>query len=183
LGSVGQEMHEKVTEEHYELAKTWLFSDAEPGDIFLPEQNPNVSNNYNGTLIDQETIINDVSQNLLSAGIHLPIHVGLSVDSDAIRISQNDDYIHCPLLPSVLLSCNKEITTLQGEDSLSIPRLMNLETTGLQQSPQIAALNRINQDSPVIVAYTNSTTQLKSQQITRLKPKLSFLSAFNSVFA
>jgi hypothetical protein len=31
---------EKITEEHYELAKTWLFPYAEPGDILLPEQNP-----------------------------------------------------------------------------------------------------------------------------------------------
>jgi hypothetical protein len=42
---------EKVTEEHYELAKTWLFPDAELGDILLPEQNPNVSNKSNGTLL------------------------------------------------------------------------------------------------------------------------------------
>jgi hypothetical protein len=60
---------------------------------------------------------------------------------------------------------------------------MNLVTTGLRQSPQIAVLNRINQDSPAIVGYTSFTTQLKSQQITRLKPKLSFLSVCNSVGA
>ncbi len=31
-----ENLREKVTEEHYELAKTWLFPDAEPGDISLP---------------------------------------------------------------------------------------------------------------------------------------------------
>jgi hypothetical protein len=129
---------EKDTAEHYELAKTWLFPDAEPGDILLPQRNPNVSNNSSETLIDQETISNDVSQNLLSTRIQPPIHVGLSSDSDAIRISQNNDYIQCPLLPSVLSSRNGEITTSQDEDSLSIHCLINLEITGLQQSPRIA---------------------------------------------
>ena len=31
--------HEKVTEEHYVLAKTWLFPDAKPGEMSLPERN------------------------------------------------------------------------------------------------------------------------------------------------
>jgi hypothetical protein len=53
---------EKVTEEHYELAKTWLFPDPKPGNISLPERNQDVSNNSNGTLIDQETIGHNVSQ-------------------------------------------------------------------------------------------------------------------------
>jgi hypothetical protein len=30
----------KVTDEHYELAKTWLFPDPGPGDISMPERNP-----------------------------------------------------------------------------------------------------------------------------------------------
>ncbi len=34
---------EKVTEENYELAQTWLFPDADPGDISMPERNQNVS--------------------------------------------------------------------------------------------------------------------------------------------
>jgi hypothetical protein len=28
---------EKITEEHYELAKTWFFLDHDPGDISMPE--------------------------------------------------------------------------------------------------------------------------------------------------
>ncbi len=180
---LAKKLREKVTEEHYELAKTWLFSDAEPGDMFLPEQNPNVSNNSNGTLIGYNMINNDVSKNLLSTGIQPPIHVGLSNDSGAIRTSQNNHFIQCPLLLSVSSSCDLEIPTSQGKDSLLVPHLVNLETMGLRRSPRIAILNGINQDSPAIAAYTSSTTQLKSQQITRLKPMLSFLSVFHSVGA
>ena len=47
---------EKVTEEHYELAKTWLFPDPEPGDISMPERNQKVFNNEN--LSDQMTAHN-----------------------------------------------------------------------------------------------------------------------------
>jgi hypothetical protein len=49
-----------------------------PGDISLPERNQNVSNNSNGTLIDQEMIGHNVSQILLSTGMQPSIHVGLS---------------------------------------------------------------------------------------------------------
>ena len=82
---------EKVTEKHYELAKTWLFPDAEPGDIFMPERNQNIYNNSNGIYIDREMISHNVSQNLLSTDPQSPIHVGLSDYSEATGISQNGD--------------------------------------------------------------------------------------------
>jgi hypothetical protein len=111
------------------------------------------------------------------------IHVGLSDYSDATGISLNGDYIQRPLLPPISLSCHGETTLSQRQDSLSAPRLINLEISGLRQSLQIAALNGITQDDPAIVAYTSSTTQLKSRWTKRPKPKLSFLSVFNSVGA
>jgi hypothetical protein len=100
--------------------------------------------------------------------------------NDASRISQQEEHLPDPLLPSVL-SHNYELST--SKDFLSIPCLINLETAGLWRSPRIAELNRITQDGPAIAAYTSSTTQLKSRRTTRLKPKLSFLSVFNSVGA
>jgi hypothetical protein len=72
----------------------------------------------------------------------------------------------------------------QLEDPLLAPRLIDLETSGLRQSPRIAAINNgANHDGTAIAAYTTSTTQLSSRRITRQKPKLSFLSVFNSVGA
>jgi hypothetical protein len=71
----------------------------------------------------------------------------------------------------------------QFEDPLLVPHLIDLETSGLQQSPRIAIINKVNHGSPAIVAYTLSTMQLNSQRIIQPKPKLSFLSVFNSVGA
>ncbi len=68
----------------------------------------------------------------------------------------------------------------QFKDPLSVPHLINLKMSGLQQSPQIAALNWVNHDGPAIVAIHFI---LQSQWITQPKPKLSFLSVFNSVGA
>jgi hypothetical protein len=77
------------------------------------------------------------------------------------------------------------MTLLQSDDSLSIPHLINLQTSGLRQYPPLAAINgdTQDQDSPAIAAYTSSTMQLKSQWITRPKPRHYFLSDFNSVGA
>jgi len=165
---------EKVTEEHYELAKTWLFPDPELGDISMPERNQKVSNNPNENC---ETTDHNFSQNSPSTEIQPPIQVGFSI-SDASNNTQR------PLLPLVSSSRNGEMTPSKGQDSLSAPRLINLETSGLRRSSRIAALNGVTNDDPAIAAYTSSTTQLKSsRRITRPKPHLSFLSVFNSVGA
>jgi hypothetical protein len=137
------------------------------------ERNPTNQNKSNRTPGVQEMFI---SSNVPSST--LPTSV--SSTNDASGISQQEEYLPDPLLHSVL-SCNYEPST--SEDSLSIPCLINLETAGLRRSPRISELNGVTQDGPAIVAYTCSTTQLKSQWTTRSKPKLSFLSIFNSVGA
>jgi hypothetical protein len=121
----------------------------------------------------------NVSQNLLSTGMQPSIHVGLSGYLDTPGISQIEDYIQHPLLPPVSSSRDGEMTLLQSDNSLLIPHLINLETSGLRQSPRLAAINGDTQDGPAIATYTSSTMQLKSRWITRLKPRLSFLSVFN----
>jgi len=166
-----ENLREKV-EEHYELAKTWLFPDPEPGDISMPERNQKVFNNEN--LSDQMTDHN-LSQNLPSTEIQPPTQVGYSI---------SDDYIQRPLLPPVSSAHKGEMALSQNQDPFLAPRLINLETSGLRRSPWIASLNGITQEDPAIAAYTSSTLRLKSRQTTkRPKPKLSFLSVFNSVGA
>jgi hypothetical protein len=66
------------------------------------------------------------------------------------------------------------------QEDLLAPPLINLETSGLRQSPQIAALNN-NNDIPAIAAYTTSTMPTSSRQIARPRPRLSFLLVFNMV--
>ena len=112
---------DKVTEEHYELAKTCFFPDAEPGDISMPERNQKLSNNPNENC---KTTDHNFSQNSPSTEIQPPIQVGFSI-SDAMNNIQS------PLLPPVSSSCNGEMTLSQGQDSLSASRLINLETSGL----------------------------------------------------
>ena len=143
---------EKVTEEHYELAKTWLFPDPELGDISMPERNQKLSNNPNENC---KMTDHNFSQNLPSTEIQPPIQVGFSI-SDASNNTQR------PLLPLVSSSRNGEMTPSQGQDSLSAPCLINLEISGLRRSSRIAALNGVTNDDPAIAAYTSSTMQLKS---------------------
>ncbi len=84
-----------------------------------------------------------------------------------------------PLLHSVLPSQEE---ASQNGHLLSVPPLLNLETSGLRQSPRIAALNDTTQDGSANVAYTSSTTQPHSRWIARPKPQL-FFSVFTSVGA
>ncbi len=118
----------------------------------MPERNPKNYNKSNRTPGVQETFN---SSNVPSS----TLPTGISSTNDASGISQQEEYLPDPLLPSVL-SCDYEPST--SKDSLSIPRLINLETAGLWRSPRIAELNRVTQDSPAIMAYTSSTMQLKS---------------------
>jgi hypothetical protein len=170
---------EKVTEEHYELAKTWLFPNPEPGDILMPAQNSANHNKSHETPSEQETFSHsNVSSNMLPTGTQSSFCVD-PFSSTAERISQQD-YFPDPLLHSVLPSQEK---ASQNDHLLSVPPLFNLETSGLRGSPRITALNDTTQDGPAIVAYTSSTTQPYSQRIVRPKPKLFFLSVFTSVGA
>ena len=61
-----------------------------------------------------------------------------------------------------------------------MPALINLETTGLRQSPRLAALQH-NNDAPEIAAYTSSATPSVSRLFSKPRPRLSFLSVFNLV--
>jgi hypothetical protein len=116
--------------------------------------------------------------NTLPTGTQFPLCVDPS-SSTALGISQ-PYYFPDPLLHSVLPSQEE---ASQNDHLLSVPLLFNLETSGLRQSPRIAALNDTTQDGPAIVAYISSTTQAHSWQIVKPKPKLSFLSVFTLVGA
>ncbi len=66
------------------------------------------------------------------------------------------------------------------QDHLLAPPLINIETSGLRQSPQLAALTN-NNNVPAIAAYTTSTMPTSSRRIARPRPRLSFLLVFNLV--
>jgi hypothetical protein len=148
-----------VTDEHYGLAKMWLFLTHKPGDILMPYRTSNDPNlgtsaKANHSILTVSTIIEPS-----------PSNVGLSSLLDASRLSK--DYVASPFLHPVYSffqdkSSNGYILPSQFEDPLLVPCLIDLETSGLRQSPQIAAINGVNHDSPAIAAYTSSTMQLNS---------------------
>jgi hypothetical protein len=181
---------EKVTDENYNLARMWLFPNAEDRDIAMQKTNNNNSgplggkdpSNHipTGTLggknpsnvaptrtFGGKDLTNVVPTTLPSGQLLRSQHeIDIARYTDAMGISQKD-YIPSPV--SVGQSAQ-----LQLEDNLWIPCLIDLETSGLQRSPRIAALNGPH-DVPDIATYSTSTTPSLSRQTTRTRPRLSFL--------
>jgi hypothetical protein len=162
---------EKVTEEDYNLAKMWLFPETEIGDITMQDT-------INATTA--QITARKYSSNLVPSAVPFELrplsNSGTFESTTTTGIFENNDSI---LHPSLNL-----VTTLAPssmiDDSLSAPPLINLETSGLYQSPRIAALKNANSNCLAIAAYSVSTMQLPSRHM-RPKPELSFLSVFNLV--
>jgi hypothetical protein len=165
---------EKVTDEHYELAKTWPFLSPEPGDISIPEKNFNASNDSNlGAYSKKTTPHTRIEPPCLSSFL-----------DKTNGLFQSMDYVQDPFLHPVSSSYEGANLPSQIEDSLVVPHLINLETSGQRRSSRIAAMiNRANHDGLEIAVYTTSPTQLLLRRITPSKPKHSFLSVFKSVGA
>jgi hypothetical protein len=114
---------EKVTGEHYELAKTWLSPDPEPGDILMPAWNPANHNKSHETHSRQETFgHSNILSNMLPTGTQSPLCIN-PYSSTALRISQQD-YFPDPLLHSVLPSLED---ASQNDHLLSVPPLFTLQ--------------------------------------------------------
>jgi hypothetical protein len=161
---------EKVTDEDYDLAKTWLFPDAENGDIAMqPTNNPTAVPTIGGTLnvpSNNPTTTRRSGYQASDFDFTRPIGAnGLS----------NEDYIQRPFSDSV------NVISPEAQDDNLTPALINLETSGLRRSPRLAALQNNNTDAPAIAAYTSSTTPSASRLSFKPRPRLSFLSVFNSV--
>jgi hypothetical protein len=160
---------EKVTEEDYNLAKMWLFPEAEVGDITMQDT-------LNTTTTRTPARENTSTLVLLM----VPFESWLFLNSDTFksltttRTSNNNDSIPRPSLNPVMTLAPSLLT----DDTKSAPLLINLEMSGLPHSPRITELTNTNSNGPDIVAYSVSTKQ--SRQM-RPKPRLSFLSVFNLV--
>ncbi len=121
---------EKVTDEHYELAKTWLFPGPEPGDISMPERNLNSSNYSNLGAYSKKTTSH--------TGTEPPCPSSFLDKTNGLF--QSMDYVPDPFLHPVSSSYEGANLPSQIEDSLVVPRLINLETSGQWRSPRIAAM-------------------------------------------
>jgi hypothetical protein len=145
------------------LAKTWLFPDADSGDIALDA-------NSDTMLLPLGDSNN--STTALSSGHHIS-QIDFSRSSDALGISSIDSVPHPHLDPA-----NDSLLSLHDEHLA--PALINLETSGLRRSLQLAALQP-NLDTPSISAYTSSTIPSSSWLISKPRPRLLFLLVFNLI--
>jgi hypothetical protein len=55
---------EEVTEEHYELAKTWLFPDPEPGDILMLNRIQPTTTNHTRPLVNEKPSVTAMSHQI-----------------------------------------------------------------------------------------------------------------------
>ncbi len=154
---------ERINDEDEDLAKTWLFPDADLGDIPCKQI--------------QEHML-DLLTTMFTLRFYLDIiflykRLIFSRSNDAPEISQEDS-IPRPYSDSVIDS----LPSVQDDHSL--PPLINLETSGLWQSPRLAAL-QLNNNAPAIVAYTTSTIPISSWLFTKPRPRLLLLLVFNLV--
>ncbi len=139
---------EHITDEDYNLAKTWLFPDANLGDIAM-QTNSRTHAGPSGNNV----------HTVLPSGHHILLReVNFSRSNNALGISQEDSIPH-PYSDSVIDS----LPSVQ--DDHSVPPLINLETSGLWRSPRLAALQH-NNNAPAIAAYTTSTIPISSQTTT-----------------
>jgi hypothetical protein len=154
---------ERITDEVYNLAKTWLFPDADLGDIAMQT--------------NSRTHAGPFGNNICTAhpsGHHISLQeVDFYRSNDVLGISQEDS-IPCLYSDSVIDS----LPSVQ--DDHSVPPLINLETSDLRQSPRLTALQH-NNNALAIAAYTTSTIPISSRLFTKPRPRLLFLSVFNLV--
>jgi hypothetical protein len=122
---------EKVTEEDYNLAKMWLFPEVEIGDITMQD--------IINTTTTQTTARKNAS-NLVPSAVPFesqPLsNSGTFKSTITTGISENNDSIPPPSLNLVTTLAPSSMI----DDSLWAPPLINLETSGLCQSPRVAVL-------------------------------------------
>jgi hypothetical protein len=109
---------EQVTDEDFDMATTWLFPDADSGDIAL---------DANSDIMLLPLGDSNNSTTALSSG-HQISQIDFSRSSDAPGISSIDSVPRPRLDPA-----NDSLLSLHDEHSA--PALINLETSGLQRSP------------------------------------------------
>jgi hypothetical protein len=159
---------ERVTDEDYNLAKTWLFPDADSGDIAMqPTDRPNI------VPTDANSRTSNVPSNN-STTARQSEYQASDLDftgPNGVQGISTEDFNQSPFLDSV------NVILPQTQDESSAPALINLETSGLRWLARLAVLQN-NNDAPAIAAYISSSV---SRLFSKPRPRLLFLSVFNSV--
>jgi hypothetical protein len=112
---------EKVMEEDHNLAKMWLFPEAEVGNITMQD----TPNNFTQTPARESSCT--LVPLLIPFDMQPLSNSGTFESSDTMGIPQNDDFIPHPSLNSVTTLAPSSLV----ENSLSAPHLIILEMSGL----------------------------------------------------
>ena len=143
---------ELVTDERFNLAKTWLFPSADSGDnVSVPETSPILQQAENTATDTTEPIVNPTLPTL-----SLPINF-LANNPARLPVCEGND-VH------------------SSNNDLEAPEMINLESSGLRRSQRIKSMKNPNNDSPTIMAYISS---IKKEGISNCpKIKITILAFF-----
>ncbi len=150
------------------VTKTWLFPDVEHGNFAMQE----VTNNNQTLAKNTGNIVHTSLPHSSRPQLSSQHELNFSQQSMANNIGISQEYS----IPSIQPTLD---SVAPSQDDFFPPPPINLETSGLWNSPRITALN--NSNAPAISAYVTSTMPVTSRQYTRPKQRLSFYSVFNLV--
>ena len=168
---------ELVTDEQFDLAKTWLASTVSqeqeaPSGVHTMNNHPETSGS--NLILDEQTL--DV-QTTINEYRNTDNSLENNTDTQTDRTSMQP-------FPSQQLT---QLSPASEGDSVNkATRMINLETSGLRRSARLQEqTNSLTSDStgPTITAYTTSSRNISRLGSSRTKKKLSFFSVFCSIRA
>ena len=175
---------ELVTDEQFDLAKTWLASsmsqeqEATTNGIHRMDTNPTASES---SLPSDAQITPDGIQDM-----DAPVNTNEIPDTLDNNLNNNSETnIDRPSMPSDSPLQQTQLSPVcEGESMNEAPQMINLETTGLRRSARLQQ-NAANSNSigPTITAYTTTLRNSNHLRPSRTKTKLSFFSVFCSIGA
>ena len=133
-----------VTDERFNLAKTWLFLSANSGDnVSIPEPRPILQQADNTDTATTEPIVNTTAPT-----VSQPINF-LANNPARLPVCEGDD-VH------------------SSNNDLEAPGMINLATSGLRRYQRIKSMTNPNNDGPTIMAYISR----KNKKVIFNRPKI-----------
>ena len=151
---------ELVTDEQFDLAKTWLASsmsqEQEATTSGIHRMDNNLTTSGSGLPSDEQITTNEIPDTLDNNLNNNP-----ETNIDRPSMPSNSSLQHTQLSP-----------VCEGESVNKAPQMINLETTGLRRSARLQQQNPVNSNSigPTITAYTTTSRNsrhLRPSQMTR----------------
>jgi len=150
---------ELVTEEQFDLAKTWLASsmseDQEATPSGIHQMDNNLTASGSSLPSDEQITPNGIQHT------DIPVNNNKILNTLDNNLNNNSKTnIDRPLMPSNLSLQQTQLSPVcEGEPVNKAPQMINLETTGLRRSARLQEQNATNSNStgPTISAYTTTS--------------------------